>query len=48
MGTPRITDELQHPLDTFTRCQRCGYQGKDIVDFRFWVEGDEEDAPPDQ
>lgn len=39
----RLTDTVKHSLETFNRCQLCGYESTDICAFRFWYECDEED-----
>ena len=41
----RITTTLQFPLDTFKRCQLCGYESSDICEFRMWNECDDNDKP---
>lgn len=43
----RLTQSVKFPLDTFKRCQLCGYtsQYDDICEFRMWVECDEQDNP---
>ena len=41
----RLTKHLNHPLDTFKRCQLCGYTNNDICEFRMWQECDENDIP---
>lgn len=33
------------PIDTFKRCQICGYTSDEIVGFRFWRECDDNDKP---
>ena len=40
----RLTEHLKYTLDTFNRCQLCGYTG-DICEFRLWQECDEQDHP---
>jgi len=41
----RLTQTAKYPLTTFKRCQICGYISKEIVEFRFWRECDDEDKP---
>lgn len=41
----RLTQTAPHSLDTFTRCQLCGHESRDICEFRFWQECDENDKP---
>ena len=44
---PRLTKTLKFPLDTFLRCQLCGYGSprEDICEFRMWYECDDADHP---
>lgn len=41
----RLTETAKHPLDTFNRCQLCGYASNDICEFRMWYECDDDDQP---
>lgn len=43
----RLTSILRFPLDTFKRCQLCGYTSTydDICEFRMWTECDDNDIP---
>jgi len=41
----RLTDTVLFSIETFTRCQLCGYEGDDICEFSFWKECDEHDEP---
>lgn len=43
----RLTQTAKFPIDTFKRCQLCGFTSKfnDICEFRMWAECDEQDRP---
>jgi hypothetical protein len=39
----KLTDDVKYPLDTFKRCQLCGFSKNDICEFIMWWECDESD-----
>ena len=41
----RLTEQIKFPLDTFLRCQLCGFTDDDICEFRMWWECDDQDVP---
>ena len=41
----RLTESLKFPLDTFLRCQICGRESKEIVEFCMMWECDDQDKP---
>ena len=38
---------VRYSLDTFKRCQLCGYSSDDIAEFRMWTECDDNGHPQD-